>query len=231
MADDEHGHEPAHHEHTAREPEARRSAPREKGRQLDRVNAFSDGVFTIAATLLVLSIDLPTGSVDQLSDKLPDLVEPTLTYFLSFAVIGRFWLRHHQLFGRLRFSDQRFATINLVFLSFVALLPAPTELLGRYPGRTAPVVIYAANLLIMSLLLRWLFHDSEARGLTDIELGAQERNSLGAWIMTGAFFVSIPLAFVIPRLTLLLWIVATFAPRIIRIINQARGSGGPARGG
>ena len=196
---------------------------REQGRQLDRVNAFSDGVFTIAATLLVLSIDLPQGPFSELAGELPKLVEPTFTYFLSFAVIGRFWLRHHQLFGRLHSSDQRFAVINLVFLSFVALLPAPTELLGRYPGRTAPVVIYALNLVILTLMLQWLYHDAETRGLCDIPQetdGGVHRQA--ARIMLGAFLISIPIAFVVPRLGVYCWIAAALTPMAVTNYHRLR---------
>lgn len=196
---------------------------REQGRQLDRVNAFSDGVFTIAATLLVLSIDLPSGPFSELAGELPRLIEPTFTYFLSFAVIGRFWLRHHQLFGRLHSSDQRFAVINLVFLSFVALLPAPTELLGRYPGRTAPVVIYAINLVILTLMLQWLYRDAETRGLCDIPRetdGGAHREA--SYIMLGAFLISIPVAFIVPRLGVYCWVFAALTPTLVGRYHHIR---------
>jgi uncharacterized membrane protein len=196
---------------------------RERGRQLDRVNSFSDGVFTIAATLLVLSIDLPKGPYDDLGDQLPNLVEPTFAYFLSFAVIGRFWLRHHQLFGRLRYSDPRFATLNLVFLSFIALLPAPTELLGRYTGLTAPVVIYAVNLIVLSAMLRVLYNDATDRGLTDVEAGeeAEHGRQTGRWIV-GVFLVSIPVAFIEPRVAVYMWLLAAIGPRVAQIVRDRR---------
>ena len=111
---------------------------RERGRQLDRVNAFSDGVFSIAATLLVLSIDIPSGPNSALPDELRRLERPLSSYFISFAVVSLYWMVHHRLLGRLRASDHSFAVLNLVFLSFVALLPAPTLPLSRYDNATAP---------------------------------------------------------------------------------------------
>jgi len=195
---------------------------RERGKQLERVNAFSDGVFTIAATLLVLSIELPTGPADELGGKLADLLDPTFSYFLSFAVIGRFWLRHHELFGRLRFSDQRFAALNLVFLAFIAILPAPTELLGRYPDRTEPVVIYAANLIVLTLLLRMITKDAVDRGLTNgAPLTSKVGRDVGLWVI-GVFAVSIPVAFVVPRAAVYIWIVAAFAPMVSRRLNRGK---------
>jgi uncharacterized membrane protein len=184
----------------------------EYGRQLGRVNAFSDGIFSIAATLLVLSIDLPTGPASELNSQLNDLVEPTFVYFLSFAVIGLFWTRHHRLFGTLHHSDGRFAVINLTFLGFIALLPAPTEILGRYGGETAPPVIYALNILILSGLLRWLYHHAATHGLTDVELETAE-GKFRSWTVLGVFALSIPVAFIDPSAAVWVWILVAIIPR------------------
>lgn len=187
---------------------------KERGRQLDRVNAFSDGVFSIAATLLVLSIHVPTVSGDDLGKALQDLAGPLTSYFLSFAVIGMFWLRHHQLLGRVRFSDNRFAVLNLVFLAFIALLPGPTELLGRYNEETVGVVVYAVNIIVLAVLLRMLFDDADRRGLTDVDptdrLGRLRGNAVIA-----VFAVSIPIAFVAPVAATYVWILAAIIPRLL----------------
>lgn len=187
---------------------------REHGRQLARLNAFSDGLFTIAATLLVLSIDIPNGSDAALQAQLDDLIAPTLTYFLSFAVIGLFWVRHHQLFGRLSASDQRFAVLNLIFLAFVALLPAPTQLLGRYGGETGPLVIYAANVLVLAVLLRVLHADARERGLLDHDPWDRQAQ-LRSNAVIGAFAASIPLAFVAPQVAPLVWLLPFVIPRLM----------------
>jgi uncharacterized membrane protein len=184
----------------------------EHGRQLGRVNAFSDGIFSIAATLLVLSIDLPTGPASELNSQLNDLVEPTFVYFLSFAVIGLFWTRHHRLFGTLHRTDGRFALINLTFLGFIALLPAPTEILGRYGSETAPPVIYAVNILILSGLLRWLYHHAETQGLTDVQAETTEGKFRSVTVL-GVFALSIPVAFIDPRAAMYVWILAAVIPR------------------
>ncbi len=138
-------------------PRQEPTAP-DTGRRLGRVDSFSDGLFSIAATLLVLSIDVPNVPEADLNGALDSLLPSLLAYFISFAVVGLFWLRHHEFFGRLQASDSRLAALNLVFLAFIALLPVPTEILGRYDNSTAPVVIYAVFILVLSVLLRALFH-------------------------------------------------------------------------
>jgi uncharacterized membrane protein len=71
-------------------------------RELDRVGAFSDGVFAIAITLLVLNIDVPDVAGDDLGDALADLSGDLVTYGIGFAVMGLFWYAHHKLFARRR---------------------------------------------------------------------------------------------------------------------------------
>jgi uncharacterized membrane protein len=184
----------------------------ETGRQLGRVNNFSDGLFAIAATLLVLSIDVPRVSHGQLPFALDNMIQPVLAYFLSFAVVGLFWMRHHQLFGMLRASDTGFAAINLIFLAVLALLPVPTELLGRYGADTAPVVIYAVFILALSLLLRGLAHHALVAGLTDREPPGRRRRR-GHWVLV-VFGVSIPVAFISPHVAIYSWTLVAVLPRL-----------------
>lgn len=184
----------------------------ETGRQLGRVNNFSDGLFAIAATLLVLSIDVPRVSHAELPHQLDNMVQPVLAYFLSFAVVGLFWIRHHQLFGTLRASDSRFAALNLLFLAVVALLPVPTQLLGRYGADTAPVVIYAVFILVLSLLLRGLAHHAVSAGLTDREPQARGRIR-GFWVLV-VFGLSIPIAFANPHVAIWSWVLVAILPRL-----------------
>lgn len=193
----------------------------ETGRRLGRVDAFSDGLFAIAATLLALSIDVPQVPEAQLNGELDSLFPSVLAYFISFAVVGLFWLRHHEFFGRLEASDSRLATINLVFLSFVALLPVPTEMLGRYDDSPAPVVIYAVFILVLSTLLRLLFHHAERAGLLapGQHVPVNIAGAIGVW---SAFGLSIPLAYVEPDLGMYCWILAAVVPGALHRAGVAR---------
>ena len=79
------------------------------GEEFARVLAFSDGMFAIAMTLLVVGIAVPTldvaDSSSELADALNDLSDAIVSFFISFAVIGRYWVAHHQLFSLLRGFD------------------------------------------------------------------------------------------------------------------------------
>jgi len=185
------------------------------GRRLGRVDSFSDGLFAIAATLLVLSIDVPTVPEADLNGALDSLLPSLLAYFISFAVVGLFWLRHHEFFGRLQASDSRLATLNLVFLAFIALLPVPTELLGRYDNSAAPVVIYAVFILVLSFLLRALFHHATKARLFAPGQEAPVDNVAAAAIWT-AFALSIPMAYVSPDIGMYTWLLAAILPQVFR---------------
>lgn len=195
-------------------PEA---TPRETGRRLGRVDSFSDGLFAIAATLLALSINVPDVPDDDLIGALDDLLPSVMAYFISFAVVGLFWLRHHEFFGRLDASDSRLAALNLVFLSFVALLPVPTELLGKYDNSPAPVVIYALFILILSFMLRMLFRHAGKAGLyaPGQEAPADNAGAAGVWL---AFGLSIPLAYVQPDYGMYCWVLAAVFSNVFRRI-------------
>jgi uncharacterized membrane protein len=137
--------------------------------EFTRVLAFSDGLFAIAMTLLVVGIGLPTvsdaDSVGALWDALGDQQEDVISFFISFAVIGRYWLAHHQFFARLAALDGRLIAINLVYLAFVAFLPFPTDLLGNYFENPLSVTIYAVNVAAISGLEVVLFRHAHERGL------------------------------------------------------------------
>ena len=184
-----------------------------------RVIAFTDGLFVVAATLLVVSIDIPDipdrDVATQLPHVLDDIVPQLLSYFVSFAVIVLFWFRHHALFGRVHTHDTRFVAINMVFLAFIAVLPFPTELLGKYGGQTDSVVIYAINVLILSSLLFALYFYSEHAGLVhEDRSGIPHR--VRAFSVLIVFGLSIPIALIFgARTAEYFWLTLFIVPRVI----------------
>src|SRR5262249_25671043 len=104
-----------------------------KGRAMTpaRTEAFSDGVFSIAATLLVLDLKVPTARGDLLSQLLRAWPSYA-SYVVSFMTIGIIWINHHTIFGHLRHVDRTLQVLNLVLLLTVALTPFPTAVLGAY---------------------------------------------------------------------------------------------------
>ena len=122
-------------------------------RGTDRMKAFSDGVFSIAATLLVLDLAVkPPGMLPQVLDAWPGYV----AYLISFLTIGGAWLGHTALTERLTRSDLIFLQINLVLLLVVAFLPFPTRLIAEAHQEVGAVrvaaTIYGLTLLAIRLL-------------------------------------------------------------------------------
>jgi uncharacterized membrane protein len=120
------------------------SATATERRELDRVGAFSDGVFAIAITLLVLNIDVPDVPGKDLGSAISDLSDDFVAYGIGFAVIGLFWYEHHKLFASLGRTNGRLVLVNTALLALIALMPFTTAVLGRYDEPLA-VALYAGN--------------------------------------------------------------------------------------
>jgi uncharacterized membrane protein len=172
-----------------------------------RLVAFTDGVFAIAITLLVLNFDEPKGPNSQVLHQLTSQWPSLLAYFLSFAVIGRFWVIHHRVFVAVRTLDSRLVSLNLLYLAFVVLIPFTTEVLGDFGDTTEAVVLYAAALggvaLFNWLMIRTAFvrdhiHD-EHRHATEPFAGT------AALVTPAVFIASVPVAFVSPAASEIMW--------------------------
>lgn len=112
---------------------------------LNRFEAFSDGVFAIVMTLLVIEIRVPdlshaTGGSEVIT-ALAQIRSHLLSYVTSFLVIGVLWLNHHALFHFLKRVDRVALIINLVLLMCIAFIPYSTALIGNY-GKLQPVVAF-----------------------------------------------------------------------------------------
>jgi uncharacterized membrane protein len=109
----------------------------------NRIIGFSDGVFAIAITLLVLTIDVPANlSSQEVSSFLRGALPQVLIYATSFTVIGTFWLRHYRMFALCRAVDARMLVLNLVFLAFVSLLPFPSDLINLADQSPSAVIAF-----------------------------------------------------------------------------------------
>ena len=100
-----------------------------------RVESFSDGVFAIAITLLILGIPIPNLTRiedEQLRSRLINALHELIPYITSFATIGIIWLNHHAMFHAVERVDHPTLVLNLLLLLVVSFIPFPTALLGRY---------------------------------------------------------------------------------------------------
>jgi uncharacterized membrane protein len=196
-------------------PREKRSVGHERGStEFDRVANFSDAVYAIAMTLLVLEIGVPSLAVDPdgprvmldaLNDKIPEIV----SFAVSFLVIGQYWLNHHRLISKLQQIDRRFISQNLLHLGFIAFLPFPTALIGEYEGNPVSFVTFALAMAAVSLT-GVLMTDHADRGgllLVPISLEIRRWGRLASWLPVGVFLLSIPIAFLNTTAALLSWLV------------------------
>ncbi len=179
--------------------------------EFSRVLAFSDGLFAIAMTLLVVGITVPVlkheGSVHDLAKALGDLVPNFTSFFISFAVIGRYWAAHHQFVAMLARMDSKFIGLNLVYLGFIAFLPFPTALLGQFFENPLSIVVYAVAVAIVSGMEVVLFRHAQRHELLRRTLPEDVyRFGVTASLSPVVFFVlSMPVAFVNTTLAVIIW--------------------------
>ena len=134
-----------------------------------RLEAFSDGVFAIAITLLVIELRPPVVEGSELAGALWDLWPSYFAYFVSFVTIGVFWLNHHRVFTQVRAVDGPLLLLNLHLLLWVALIPFPTAVVADYladggAGARTALVLYSAVFFLagmaFGLLFGWITRDS-----------------------------------------------------------------------
>ncbi len=147
----------------------------EGGIGLERLIFFSDAVFAIAITLLVLDIKIPEIPDDLAVADLPGRVAEVgpniLAYFISFMIISTFWVVHHGTFAYIRRYDHRLLWLNLYLLLFVAFLPFPAGILARYGHTFFAFTFYALIQIIISTLLTTIWvHATRGRKLVEATL-------------------------------------------------------------
>jgi uncharacterized membrane protein len=136
-----------------------------------RLEAFSDGIFAIAATLLILEIGVDTSRHD-VGAQLVHLWPSYLAYVTSFLTIGIIWINHHHTVSLMGRVDRTFLFINVILLMTISFLPFPTKLVGDYlqkPGERSAVLAYAATFVVMAAmhLLWWQYARRSRRLIAD----------------------------------------------------------------
>ncbi len=201
------------------------SARRRQGNEIEfsRIVAFSDGVFAIAITLLVLNLTIPAHhlSNDDLTRALLDERQDLFAFALSFAVIGRFWLIHHRFFGDVVGFDSRLIVFNLFYLAWIVLIPFSSRVLGDHGGQTASIVLYAANLAGVTLTGMLMSADARRSGLAKGDPEETRAGNRRSQVAAAVFLASIPLAFVNPELAPYLWLALLALPLLRRLPSRA----------
>jgi uncharacterized membrane protein len=179
-----------------------------------RTEAFSDGVFAIAITLLVLEIDVPESDFGDLLHGILDQWPSYLAYVTSFATVGGIWLAHHGIFRRLGRLNGAVMRWNLLLLLAVSFLPFPTRLVAEAmqeadAERTA-VVFYGAWLVVIAVCVSLLWrsivrHRTLLRDdVTDADVVAMNRATTPN---IGFFAVATGFAFAFPRAAAFIYLV------------------------
>jgi uncharacterized membrane protein len=161
-----------------------------------RFEAFSDGVFAIAATLLILELSAKPGA--DLGNELLHLWPSYLAYVTSFLTIGIIWMNHHYTVSLLGRTDRTFQFLNILLLLTIAFLPFPTKLVAQNlanDGEKAAALVYGATFVLMAALhlVWWRYARTDRRlvaeGVPDSALRAVDRAYLPGIPMYGLVFV------------------------------------------
>jgi len=137
------------------------------GESTERIVFFSDAVFAIAMTLLVLDIKVPEVDGGNLGRELLDLAPEYLAYALSFIIIALNWMAHHRKFGVITGYTTNLVRLNFVLLLLVAFVPFPTALLSEYGSEPSSVILYASVLGVIGLVQTSMWIYAHHAGLLD----------------------------------------------------------------
>jgi len=197
-------------------PQDRGTKPKEEQRfsSLDRFNAFSDGVFAIAITLLVLELPVPPANA-PIVPALIDTWHDFLGYLISVAFIGSIWHTHSDLTRLMKRADKLASAMNLLVLTFVAVLPFSTSVMVTHLDASdieVAVILYGLNVLVASLILSLLilYVSRETALLVDDIAGERlrrlYRRRWSAIVLNG---FALAIALVVPLIAVALYLITT----------------------
>lgn len=175
--------------------------------QLERLIFFSDAVFAIAITLLVIEIKVPhlphSASTVEHIQALLHLIPNFIGFFVSFAVIGAFWAGHHRAFGLARHYAPGLVLPNLAMLCAIAFTPFATAYMSENFGELMPHVFYNSVLLITALLnIRLVRRVTSAPYVDEAVSVAEIRYTrLRGWGVVGGSALALVLSFFVPQLS------------------------------
>ena len=185
------------------------SPPRARAFRTGRMEAFSDGVFAIAITLLVLEIGVPSGAEHDLLSALRDEWPSYLAYLVSFATIGAVWFAHTVITEYLDHANSVLIRLNLLLLLVVSFLPFPTRLLAEYSkepdAERVAATVYGINLLVAMILVSVLWRYAVRERLVRPDLADEDVKTLTKRLTPtlGVYVAMIVLGLFVPTLAVL----------------------------
>jgi uncharacterized membrane protein len=179
--------------------------------ETSHIETFSDGVFAIAITLLVLELHIP--ELEEGEHLWPALVKewPQFgAYLTSFAILGIMWINHHSMFRQIQRADRGLMFLNLLLLLWTALLPFPTNLFAEYLrdetiNAHVAAAVYSTNLTLAAIAFSLIWWHVLRSHLVDHDMTpAQQRGSVLRYSVGTAFYAAcIGLSFISAPVTLL----------------------------
>ncbi|MBK6380513.1 MAG: DUF1211 domain-containing protein [Chitinophagaceae bacterium] len=167
--------------------------------QLDRIALFSDAVFAIAITLLVIEIKVPAVSDDmnlfdhQFGHALREMIPEFIGFFISFIVIGNYWRAHHTIFGYVTDYNRKLISLNTWFLLTIVCMPFTTAMMSKYIF-FKPYVFYCVNVIASGLIQLRLWHyiiNPKNKVSAFIPPGMILYKKYSAWVVIGCFLLSL----------------------------------------
>ncbi|MCX6132346.1 MAG: TMEM175 family protein [Ignavibacteriales bacterium] len=201
--------------------------------QLERVILFSDAVFAIAITLLIIEIKVPSmhDGITNETDLLwavARLAPKFLGFLISFLLVGMYWTRHHVLFGYVIDYTSKLLWLNLLFLLSIVLMPFSTGIFGEYSTPKTihyitPLAVYVLNFCYsgFTLFLLWRYVGNPANRVSDDSLTPEITRAAKtrAVVISSVFALTIPVAFINP------WAaryVPILIPFVLRLVNRGK---------
>ena len=186
---------------------------KDKGYGLNRVLALTDGVFAIAATLLVVDLFVPILSADATSADLWNALSGEshtfMAYLISFFILGVWWNAHHRHYSLIRDTDSTLRWLNLLLLLWIGLLPFFTKILAEYGNLQVALSLYSLDQAGAGLFvtLSWIYASRNHR-LVDKDL---PEKTIRLTMMRSAtapilFLISIIVSFIDPILSYITWL-------------------------
>ena len=199
-------------------------------RELDRLIFFSDAIFAIVMTLLILEIRAPDNvPSDVAATEVPNLVwalwPKFFSYVLSFLVIGTYWIAHHQTFRYVRSYNRTLLWLNLMFLLSISFIPFPTDLLGEYGELRFSVIVYAASLGMARLLLAvvwWYIVAGPIRTGDELDPGLARYHFFRSLAIPALFFLSIGISLVSVNAAVASWLLLFVADVMMWRLQRRR---------
>lgn len=186
---------------------------------LGRIEAFSDGIFAVAATLLVLDLRIDhlvdAHSVAELKSSLLSQLPKFFSWLISFVIVCKFWLNHHHILALAKHATYGMVWLNSIFLMFQSLVPFPTALMGEYPQNPLAVSLFgwvmAFNTLLFMALHAYILKNllkPELIGTQDPHIIRKSFLGVGSYLIGSTIaWINVDIGMVIYAFTPLLFIV------------------------